>query len=632
MYSRLNYRQDQPQPWSAFYYLLEGIATTTDMDAKREAGVAIMVKMATPRLDEPARKQLSLQIFNVVRHLPENMTGSFELHMAMAHCRLETGAREQREKRIASLLDPYFINRTQPDEKQNLAKLKALAVMVPDAALDVSLRTCAIQLHLFWMERTTLLANDHGLLVLRELVSHLGWNDHPKLKESLFACYLGLAPIDREHGLDLIVNACKGNRGSLVPKIVEAIKLVEPDYLLADMGDAIRSTLQASGTLADPTEADLDELVEMEKQHFMARLSARCMQVVEATLAIIDQDVVLDTITQQQNRLCREAVLAVQRLVESTEQLMKSRRSKTPPAPHPQNSQPPDLDPVYAWSIDRLLEWIEGPITNKKDTRLKLLDTKKSAASENQARRANKATSSAKPAPSTAGPEFSEKDVKATVQTGLCSTAVFFLEEINDLLRLGQSLGLDNKLLQPCRDIQVPLQQVIRDGASDADGAQNVLQSAQEAMDTMRHGARIAQGQQLTRQRFTAALERLLRQEPLVLGKRHGGVVAARLPMADWGWAVEAFHERWLPAITQLQSSIDSSNTSRLPAGCALALYVTGSSLSHHAFDISVHVWRRRKGCTSIAGTSAQYLAPMNKVDWYDTLIPCAVLHVDTFD
>jgi hypothetical protein len=632
MYSRLTYRQSESQPLSAFYFLLEGIATTTTMDAARQAGVAIMVKMATPKLDEEARLALSKKIFDVVRYLPENMTGSFELHMAMAHCRLEKKARKQREARIASLLDPFFINLTQPDEKQNLAKLKALAVMVPDAVMDVSLRTFAIKLQLHWMTATPLLANDGGLRVLQDLVIKLGWNDSPKLKESLLACYLGLAPIDREPCIELILNASKSGRASLVPRIFEAVKTAEPDCLLADMGDSIRNALQTGMALTDPTEGDLDEVVEMEGEHFKARLLARCMQVVEATLAVVDQDVVLDQVTQQQNRLCREAVLSHQRLVDLTDQLMKSRRAKAPPAPHAENTEPTDLDPVYAWSMDRLLEWIEGPITKKKGQPLKLLDTKKAAASENRSRQTSSATSSTEKAPSTASPAFSEEDVKATVRTGLCSAAVFLLEEINDLLRLGQGMHMDNQQLQPCRDIQGPLQRVIHDGASNPDEAQSVLQSAQETVDSMRRGARIAQGQRLTRQRFTAALERLLRQEPLVLGKRHGGVVAARLPAADWGWAVQAFHERWLPTFTRLQTSNDGANTSRLPADCALALYVTGSSLSKHAFDISVHVWRRRKGCTSIAGTSPNHLAPMNKTDWYDTLIPCAVLHVDAFD
>ena len=632
MYSRLNYKQNDAQPWSAYYFLLEGTSTTTEMDAARQAGVDVMVKLAEPKLDEQARKARSTEIFNVVRHLPESMTESFELYMAMAHCRLEAATRKQREARIASLLDPYFVNRTEPDQQLYLAKLKALAVMVPDGAMDVSLRTFAIRMQLHWMEKTTLLATDHGLRVLQDLVSKLGWNDSPKLKESLFACYLWLAPVDREPCLDLIVNTATSNRGFLVPRIFDAIKTAVPDYLLADMGDTIRSTLQACMTLVNPTEADFDELIELEKEHFKARLSARCMQIVEATLAVIDQDFVLDKVTLEQNRLCREVVLSHRHLVETTDLLMKSLRGKTPPVPHTGNTEPPDLDPVYAWSIDRLLEWIEGPITHKKDKRLKSLDTKKVAASENQARQTSNAKSASKKASFKADPEFSEKDVETTVRTGLCSAAAFFLEEINDLLRLGQSLRMDDQLLERCHNIQAPLQLVIQDGASNPDETQNVLQSAQETVDAMRSGARIAQGQQLTRQRFTAALERLLRQEALVLRKRHGGVVAALLPAADWGWAVQAFHERWLPTFTQLQNSEDDLNKSRLPADCALALYVTGSSLSKHAFDISVHVWRRRKGCTSIAGTSAQHLAPMNKVDWYDTLIPCAVLHVDTLD
>ena len=65
-----------------------------------------------------------------------------------------------------------------------------------------------------------------------------------------------------------------------------------------------------------------------------------------------------------------------------------------------------------------------------------------------------------------------------------------------------------------------------------------------------------------------------------------------------------------------------------LPPDQALGLYVTGSSLSAFAFDISVHLWRRSPQRTGAAGRQLAHLAPMNDDDWYDTYLPCAVLHV----
>ena len=60
----------------------------------------------------------------------------------------------------------------------------------------------------------------------------------------------------------------------------------------------------------------------------------------------------------------------------------------------------------------------------------------------------------------------------------------------------------------------------------------------------------------------------------------------------------------------------------------ALALYVTGGSLSDFAFDVSVHLWQRRADCTDEPSDLMDDCPPMNEAEWFDTYIPCAVLHV----
>ena len=60
----------------------------------------------------------------------------------------------------------------------------------------------------------------------------------------------------------------------------------------------------------------------------------------------------------------------------------------------------------------------------------------------------------------------------------------------------------------------------------------------------------------------------------------------------------------------------------------ALALYVTGSSQSNFAFDVSVHLWQRRPGATSMPGVASGGTQRMNTDDWFDTYLPCCVLHV----
>ena len=111
----------------------------------------------------------------------------------------------------------------------------------------------------------------------------------------------------------------------------------------------------------------------------------------------------------------------------------------------------------------------------------------------------------------------------------------------------------------------------------------------------------------------------------LALGKAHGGIIDTHLEAADWSWVAERYHRRWLAQLKPL--AIDGTRCF-LPAGQALALYVTGSSLSGHAFDISVHLWRRRPGSLAAPSAAVGLYPPMNDTDWYDTYQTCAVLHV----
>jgi hypothetical protein len=65
-----------------------------------------------------------------------------------------------------------------------------------------------------------------------------------------------------------------------------------------------------------------------------------------------------------------------------------------------------------------------------------------------------------------------------------------------------------------------------------------------------------------------------------------------------------------------------------LQADQALALYVTGSSQSQYAFDVSVHLWCRKPGGGGLPSLEVGAYPPMNTRDWRDTRVPCAVLHV----
>jgi hypothetical protein len=127
------------------------------------------------------------------------------------------------------------------------------------------------------------------------------------------------------------------------------------------------------------------------------------------------------------------------------------------------------------------------------------------------------------------------------------------------------------------------------------------------------------------RQHFDRQLSVALYNEPMVEGKRHGGVIQCRLKRSDWPWVAEQYHRRWLPWNQRI--TVDGVPRVLQPDQ-ALGLYVTGKSLSGYEFDVSVHLWLRRAGRESAPGTSVLPPSPMNTEDWIDTLTPCAVLHV----
>jgi hypothetical protein len=116
-----------------------------------------------------------------------------------------------------------------------------------------------------------------------------------------------------------------------------------------------------------------------------------------------------------------------------------------------------------------------------------------------------------------------------------------------------------------------------------------------------------------------------LRVEPLELGKRQGGQIGYKAGVEDWAYVSGHFHNRWLP---QVKSVLVNGKSVQLRADQAVALYVTGSSQSGYAFDVSVHLWQRREARQSQPGNTGGLFPPMNQDDWFDTYVTCCVLHV----
>jgi len=117
-----------------------------------------------------------------------------------------------------------------------------------------------------------------------------------------------------------------------------------------------------------------------------------------------------------------------------------------------------------------------------------------------------------------------------------------------------------------------------------------------------------------------------LPRETLKLGRVFGGQIGCPLKADDWGWVAARYHRCWHSAA----SAVLTEDNEEMPLGAneALALHVTGGSLSGALFDVSVHLWRRRPGATGVPSLGTGPFPRMDERNWYDTYITCTVLHV----
>lgn len=288
----------------------------------------------------------------------------------------------------------------------------------------------------------------------------------------------------------------------------------------------------------------------------------------------------------------------------------------------------PDMDTVSSWSVDRLLAWIEGPLAQPAD-RAKALDRRRVAHAASRAR-AVPANPDHPHAPAEAEAPDDDAalvEVDHLIQNGLAATADFFQGDCRDLVTAAKRLQIPANAVKPCQALMAPLKALATSPATLSEAeARDLLARAELTLDTLRRSVSHAQTQESRLHRFQNALLTALQQNTLVLGKRRGGEIACPLYANEWGGVVERLHGKRLAPSHTLW--LDDTHRLALREDQALALYVTASSQSDYLFDVSVHLWRRRAGCTSPPARAVELFAAMNADDWFDTYIPCLVLHV----
>ncbi|MDP1687390.1 hypothetical protein [Hydrogenophaga sp.] len=605
------------------------IAALALTEAQRKARLGRLMPFVTVALAQDAgrvRDRLFFAVREIVQLAPEDFL-EFAMHMCVAHERLPDAARAEREATIARIVDSNFSGITAPGEKLGrlLNITRQMAILIPDALMDTHLRSiCALI-------RSEILGNP--ATQPPEYASVLGF-----IPELAHLC--GLSGNPRHEPMcgqfvHLMLSRPTAQFGSLQQQIRQLtmsglgeVVIETTDRLAAQPGlptilglDALARIIE--DTLSQGRPPQWSEIIDPQLTAAWAMHDAQHNLALRASVAAVRAGVPMGSERTRQSQAALQTLEDSLRAVDQTmtpARVRTARLQRLKPTPGPSVPPADSVDAVQSWSVDRLVRWIEGPVTDASIRQA--IDRRRIVAQDKESRQ--KSAPPRGPAPQAAA--LTEADVGGMIEDALSATARFFLDELNELLPMATALGADEKAAAVCAGCRESLARLAEQpSAMDEVKARNLLQNAEAATAALRASVKQARATALVEKRFALQLGAALGAEPLVMGKRHGGVVQCPVQPGDWSFVAANFHRRWLPRVKKI--AVDGLSLP-LDADQAVALYVTASSLSQYAFDVSVHLWRRRPGRSSLPSDGGGLYPPMNEQDWFDTYIPCCVLHV----
>ena len=290
-------------------------------------------------------------------------------------------------------------------------------------------------------------------------------------------------------------------------------------------------------------------------------------------------------------------------------------------------------DLVHAWPVDRLVRWINGPVTS-------VTAANALAHQDKLVNRDNDLLAQDRQRSGIAAPAKGQKDSQALTKAqaqeivwqGLIQSAEYLRDELRDLGALADQLGLKgadrNNAADALKTAETALQAMGSFKKSTTfDKAQAQLGMANECLEKLRSAIKPVQVTAEKLLRFGECLVLQLRQETLAMGKHHGGVIGCPMTLDQWGAVRDRFHQRYCSPVQALNMG---GERVVLRSDQALALHVTAGSQSGYAFDVSVHLWQRLDESKDdpFDTSSTELFPPMNTKGWFDTFITCAVLHV----
>lgn len=296
--------------------------------------------------------------------------------------------------------------------------------------------------------------------------------------------------------------------------------------------------------------------------------------------------------------------------------------------------------PAHTWPVDRLVRWINGPVTDKQMAGKLLKDTKQALVLDTELLAQDRNRAGIKAPKGRDSLQLTQPQVDAIIWTGIAQSAEYLRDDLNALLALVKTLTSGGG--HPPAELNTPTQQATEALSSvtttltainapkrtiSLSLAQVTLSAVNEKLEGLRTAIKPVQAAAERLSRFERCLSDLLLQEALTPGRKLGGVIACPMPMSQWAAVRDRFHQRYC---TPVQALTINDRRTLLRSDQALALHVTGSSQSGYAFDVSVHLWQRRNDSRvdPFDQNNGEAFPAMTTPDWFDTLITCAVLHV----
>lgn len=629
MYGQLTFdASTAAAPWLVSFFVSHDVALPdlTVVQAVERGNAVKRLRAEVPDLT-PAEEQ---HLARVCRALPKERNDPLsDLFLGLIHLRLPTEEREQREARIAATLDPYFGDVPLPPQMiAAIDTIKLTAPLAPDDFMEDMVRGQASRLQMTSMVLPAWVQHCIANVGKREhLIKAMGVVSRSEDDRVLADIMFTQTRSQQGAFLDLLEHAVGFKLLVAVRKTVAAMRDLK--LLLVIKNETVIKVLQAcreaalDGTMEDNIDTVVADQVALAELTNLAHLRA----VLSATLLATEAGVSLGRLVDAQNRaaVMVSNVSRWRELLRMTPDRLRLRNKldhSSAPRPASVTVNSNDLDPVHAWSVGRLLQWIEGPIADAAPARL---ERARFVAQEKTARQDARQKTRMDAAALRNERDLTEVDIDLAVQNALNTTADFYIADIDDMLFRARTLDVASPAIEACAELLGPLIKLKGEDRTDDQKARALLHQASMAVDMMRREIRAKESDVRVRQRFAQQLQAALFNEPMVEGKRHGGVINCPLKRSDWPWVAEQYHRRWLPWNRSL--TVDGVPRA-LQSDQALGLYVTGKSLSGYEFDVSVHLWVRMRGRESAPGTSNSPFSPMNTNDWIDTLTPCAVLHV----